>query len=196
MDVKGILDKIDSDARDAAQKALVDARHRADEIAEKSRARIDKLRADMEKRVESDAAEAAERMKRMAELEDKKAALAVKRGVMDKAFRQALDILLALPAAQVRAFFMGELLKTAQGGEQLSVGNQNPDWYDDSFLAEANAALASRGLAPLTPSDEETNGRGFRLIRGGASMDCTFASLIDDQRMTLESDVAGALFNG
>ncbi len=194
MDVKGILEKIDTDARDAAQQTLADAQRRADEIALKSRERTNSLRADMEKRVESDAAEAAERMARMRELEDKKATLSVKRGVMDKAFDEALAILLALLAKQARDFFMEELLKTSLGGEMLSVGGVNPDWYDDSFLAQVNEALSSRGMKPVSLSDEKTNGRGFRLIRGGASMDCTFASLIQDKRMALESDVAQALF--
>lgn len=195
MDVKGILEKIGADARAAAAQTLADARERADEIARLSHEKLDAQRADMEKRVVSDAAEAAGRMERMKDLEDKKETLAAKRQVMDEAFREALDILCALPAGEARAFFMGEMLSAARGGESLSVGRVNPDWFDDSFLAEANAALAARGDKPLVLSADAADGRGFRLIRGGASMDCTFAALIADQRLALEGEVAAALFD-
>lgn len=195
MDVKGILEKIGADAREAARQTLDDARARADEIARASREQLDARRADMEKRVEKDAAETAERMTRMKDLEDRKEALAVKRGVMDAAFDEALTLLNALPAARARAFFLGEALSAATGGERLSVGGVNPDWYDDSFLAELNQALTARGAKPVSPSDEQTEGRGFRLIRPGASMDCTFGALIADQRMALEGEVASALFD-
>ena len=115
MDVKGILDKIEADAREAAAQTL-----------EQAQARIDALRAAndaaqhpaMEEKIKADAAEMEGRMIRMAELEDKKARLAAKREVMDDTFRLAQDKLCTLPDAKKRAFFMAQLLSAADGGEE------------------------------------------------------------------------------
>ncbi len=195
MDVKSILDKIDADAREAAQKTLSDARASADELAAQSREQIQAQREAMEKRAQREGAETVERMRRMAELEDKKAALAVKRSVMDGAFREALGILESLPKTEARAFFLKELARAARGGEALLIGRVQPDWFDDAFLAEANALLLEKGVQQgVALSAEQIDGRGFHLRSGGAVMDCTFEALLADGRMALESDVAKALF--
>ena len=105
MDVKGILDKIEADAREAAAQTLEQAQARIDALRAANDAAQHQQLAAMEEKIKADAAEMEGRMIRMAELEDKKARLAAKREVMDDTFRLAQDKLCTLPDAKKRAFF-------------------------------------------------------------------------------------------
>ena len=118
MDVKGILDKIEADAREAAAQTLEQAQARIDALRAANDAAQHQQLAAMEEKIKADAAEMEGRMIRMAELEDKKARLAAKREVMDDTFRLAQDKLCTLPDAKKRAFFMAQLLSAADGGEE------------------------------------------------------------------------------
>ena len=108
MDVQGILNKIAADARQAASAVLADAQKRADDLRAKSEEQLAAQRRAMEAKAETDGREMEGRMLRMAELEEKKARLAVKRQVMDEAFLQATDRLRRLPDQEKRAFFLAE----------------------------------------------------------------------------------------
>ena len=99
MDVKGILDKIEADAREAAAQTLEQAQARIDALRAANDAAQHQQLAAMEEKIKADAAEMEGRMIRMAELEDKKARLAAKREVMDDTFRLAQDKLCTLPDA-------------------------------------------------------------------------------------------------
>ena len=183
MDVKGILDKIEADAREAAAQTLEQAQARIDALRAANDAAQHQQLAAMEEKIKADAAEMEGRMIRMAELEDKKARLAAKREVMDDTFRLAQDKLCTLPDAQKRAFFMAPLLSAASG------------WYGDSFLAEANEKLKAAGKQEPLTRGEDIPGCGFELVKDGSSLNCTFEMLAEGQRMALEGDVARALFD-
>lgn len=194
MDVQSILEKILSDARQAASDTLEQARQRAMSQADAAKAQLDAQRKAMEERVRADSAEMESRLTRMAELEEKKALLAVKRQVMDEAFSQAVDALRRLPNEKKRAFFLAELTGAAQGGESVCVGEVENGWFDDRFLAEANAALAKKGVNQPLAKGESVPGCGFEMRLGGAALNCTFESLVEGQRMALEGEVSRALF--
>lgn len=195
MDVKGILDKIEADAREAAAQTLEQAQARIDALrAENDAAQKQQLSA-MEDKIKADSAEMEGRMIRMAELEDKKARLAAKREVMDDTFRLAQEKLCALPDAEKRAFFMAQLLSAADGSEKLSIGQKADGWYDDAFLAEANEKLEAAGKQGNLARGEDIPGCGFELVKEGSSLNCTFEMLAEGQRMALEGEVARALFD-
>lgn len=194
MDVQGILNKIAADARQAASAVLADAQKRADDLRAKSEEQLAAQRRAMEAKAETDGREMEGRMLRMAELEEKKARLAVKRQVMDEAFLQATDRLRRLPDQEKRAFFLAELVSAAQGGETVCVGTEENAWFDERFLSDAGAALAAKGCAGALQRGEDVPGCGFELRQGGAALNCTFESLVEGQRMALEGDVARALF--
>lgn len=194
MDVQGILNKIETDARQAASATLAEAQKRADDLRAKSEAQLASQRQAMEERARVDGQEMESRMLRMAELEEKKARLAVKRQVMDEAFAQAVERLHHLPVGEKRAFFLAELVSAAHGGESICVGTRENAWFDARFLADANAALAAKGCQGTLQRGEDVPGCGFELRQGGAALNCTFESLVEGQRMALEGDVAQALF--
>ena len=70
MDVKGILDKIEADAREAAAQTLEQAQARIDALRAANDAAQHQQLAAMEEKIKADAAEMEGRMIRMAELED------------------------------------------------------------------------------------------------------------------------------
>lgn len=194
MNAQGILKKIEADARQAASAALADAQKRADALRAKGEEQLAAQRQAMEARAETDGQELESRMLRMAELEEKKARLTVKRQVMDEAFCQAAERLRRLPLAEKRAFFLKELVSAAHGGETVCVGKEERAWFDDHFLSDADAALTAKGTKSALQRGEDVPGCGFELRQDGAALNCTFESLVEGQRMALEGDVARALF--
>ncbi len=194
MDVQGILGKIESDAREAASRVFQDAQKRVGEIHAQAEAQDKAQREAMNRRIQAERAEMESRMLRMAELEDKKAQLAVKREVMDGAFDLAVQKLRQLPDDQKRAFFRAQLLSAAQGNETVLIGRENSAWFTDAFLRDVNAALEKAGKPGNLAKAGSVDGCGFELRRGGEARKCTFEALVEDSRMALEGDVARALF--
>jgi len=196
MDASSILNKIKEDARKAADQALEDAKTRIGDMQAESEKKIAAQHDDMLVRAKADCELMEQRMHRMAELEDKKTLLGAKREVIDSAFRLALANLKSAPEAKVRTFMMSQLLAAAQGDESVLAGDENSDWLDAAFVAEANHVLAGKGKpAKLQLSDDKVHGTGLALYKNGAEINCTFEALIENERHEMESDVAGILFD-
>ena len=194
MNIESILNKILSDAQEQASVQLADAQNKIGEMTCESEKKLEGQRQQLEKRFEEESRAAEDRMKRMAELEDKKARLAVKREVMQQVFDRAVQKLAAMPDEKKRAFFWDALLENAQGGEELRVGREACGWFDASFLSAINQKLNEKGLKPLSQG-KAADGCGFELCLGGATVRCTFDSLVADRRLDLEGEVAGTLFD-
>lgn len=196
MNAQAILDKILEDAKETASATLRDANDRAAEMKRSTDAKIAAAREQMEKRAAQDAAAAADRMARMAELDERKRLLADKRTMMDRAFEMALQRLEAMPPKKARAFLLSTLVELAEGGEEIIVGADNDGWMDQSFLKEANAALVSAGKpGGLTLSGERRSGvSGLILAKNDTEINVTWASLLDSRRLEMESQVAKTLF--
>lgn len=194
MDIQGILEKIEADAKEAASQALLEAQKKADAIRAQGEAQAQRQRLAFQERLQADRAELEGRMLRMAELEDKKAQLAVKRQVMDDVFALAVEKLRRLPEEEKRAFFREQLLSTARGDEELFIGQEENAWFSDAFLADLNAALAAAGKPGRLKKGGSVDGCGFELRQGGEAQRCTFEALVEGSRMALEGDVARVLF--
>lgn len=195
MNAQPILDKILSDAREAASRTLKEAQAKAEDMRKQSDEALEAQRAEVTRRTQRDAVEQEERMLRMAQLEERKALLAAKRALIDEAFSKAHAKLKAMPAPDARAYHLALIAATAQGGEELLVGPAAPAWYDDAFLAEANAQLKKDGKAPITKGAEKqaVNG-GFLLRKDGLELNCTYEALLKTRRVALEGEVAAMLF--
>lgn len=195
MDVKAILDKIGEDAKASAAELLDEARQRAEALRTASRQRVNALLEENDRRILSDAKEQEARLVRMAELEEKKQFLSAKRGVLDRAFHQAVETLRALPEKDARAFFLARVVALSEGDEALLPGRDGPQLFDAGFVAEANEALVNAGKkGALTLGQEKAAGSGFVLQKGGTEINCTFESLVDALRLEAETDAAGILF--
>ena len=196
MNAQAILNQIEADARETAQKTLTDAQTKAEEMKAASREKIEGMHKALLSQAQTEGDAQEQRMLRMAELEERKELLAKKRALMDEAFEMAGKKLSAAGNPDKRAFFLRQLLTFATGGETLAIGSENAGWFDDHFLPDANAALLKAGkTAGLTLATEKCSGcEGFLLIAGGAEIRCTFHALLEEACANMEQAVAADLF--
>jgi hypothetical protein len=196
MNAQAILNKIEEDAKDTAQKTLTDAQAKTEEMKAASREKIEGMHKTMLSQAERDAEALEQRMLRMAELDERKELLEKKRALMDEAFTLASAKLSAMPVVEKRAFFQKKLLENAMGGETLMIGADKAQWFDEQFFTEANAALIKAGkTAGLTRAAEKRAGcEGFALGAGGVEIRCTFDALLDEARSFQEQQIVEDLF--
>lgn len=196
MNAQPILAKIEEEAREAAAAILRDAGARAEAMKLESEGNMAKQRQETTEKARLEAEALEERMLRMAQLEESKELLAEKRGLIDDAFKKALESLQSLPCDKLRDLFFDMVTKTAAGDETLIIGDQNSGWYAEGFLSEANQALAKSGKkASLTLSGEKAPGvTGLILSAKGMEVVCSLEALLSSMRLDMEADVAKILF--
>jgi V/A-type H+-transporting ATPase subunit E len=195
MDTQPIVDRIDKDARAAADAILADAEHNAAAARDESDQKIKKAFEDVRTQAKQEAAALKDRMRRMALLDSKKQDLAAKRALLGEAFVQAFQRMTAMPESAARAFGLSILLHSATGDEVICPDSTSA-WCDDAFVSEANRALqAAHKPGNLTLSDERHEiGGGFLLRRGGMEINCSYQAAIEAARLELEAEVAALLF--
>ncbi len=196
MDAQAILTKIEQDAKETAQKVLSDAREKARMMKLEAQAKVEAQQKTMLRQAEQDCAQMEERMLRMADLEDRKQLLKQKRDVIDLAFQMAKETLERTEPARRRAFFLAHAVRFAAGTETLIVGTDHAEWFDDGFLADANAALqAMNKPGKLQLSAERRKGcAGLVLAQNGAEVRVTLDALVEEARTELEQAAAQTLF--
>lgn len=196
MNVGSITEKIISDAREAASQALREASERADMIRQESEATIEEQRNQAVSKARREGEELRERMLRMAELDQRKENLAMKRDIISEVFGEVIRMMTDMPPESARPYIKGLLLASADGDEEIIASARDQGLYDYSFLAEVNSALIASGrLGQLKLSPERRSlAGGFILIKGGVEKNCTFESIVEQMRPSLELDTANALF--
>ncbi len=196
MNAEAILDKIEQDALATAAQTLDDAQKKVDSLKAASREKIGEMHRSMLSQAELDGDALAQRLRRMAELNDRKDLLGKKRALIDEAFALAAQKLADAPATQKRSFFTRQIAKYAAGNETLVIGANGADWFDGAFLAEVNAALQKAGKpGTLTFAPEKREGCiGVIISQSGAEIRCTFDALLEEMRAELEQKTAATLF--
>ncbi|MDI9520698.1 MAG: V-type ATP synthase subunit E [Bacillota bacterium] len=196
MNTKPIIDLIRSEAKDSANKVILDAKDRAENILEHSSKRLqetlEQTRADAER--EADLLE--DRMRRMASLEQRNELVAKKRALIDEAFSKALDTLNNAPKKQVADLMTDLVLNYAVGDEALMAGEVNDGFFDEAFVKNLNNKLAEKNKkGALTMLAERVPGVcGLFLKSSRSEINCTFSALIETRREEFESKVADILF--
>lgn len=196
MDAQAILDIIAQDAQEAAQKALREAQDRVLTIHEESDMRTAQLKDDTQTRAGAEALQLADRMARLAELEERKEQLTAKRELIDRAFELALDKLRHLPQQEAGNIILSLIRQNAAGDETLMVGSINSSFFTPGFIQKANDVLISLGKpGRLTDSGQKVeNVTGLVLKTPQSELYCTMEALLNDKRETLEPAVAAVLF--
>lgn len=196
MNAEAITTKILEDARAQAAMTLSEAKHRADTLRRQGEAAIEQKKQESEKQADTQASQLRERMLRMAELDQKKALLTVKRQVIDQAFEDALKRMTGMTDEQKRGYIHNLVLESAQGGEELIPSSEDKALFDQTFIAKLNDSLQKAGKAPITLKDESRPlGGGFVLKQGGLEINCAFRAVLGQARSALEAEVAAVLFN-
>lgn len=189
-----LIGRILADAQAEADAALADADKEAERIAliaKDERFRIENETVQKTKRL-NDAAQ--EKSRTNAALDSRKYALKVKRALIDEAFALAAERMEQKSDEERSALIKALLIREAEGGEMI-IPAARDEANAKGVLAEANAALAQSGRAPLTiaPADADITG-GFILKATGYEKNCSFAAVLREVRAAEESAVAGILF--
>lgn len=189
-----LIGRILADAQAEADTALADADKEAERIALIAKDECFRTENETELRTKrlNDAAQ--EKSRTNAALDSRKYALKVKRVLIDEAFALAAERMEQKSDAERSALIKALLIREAEGGEMI-IPAARDEANVKSVLAEANAALAQSGRAPLTiaPADADITG-GFIRKAAGYEKNCSFAAVLREVRAAEESAVAGILF--
>ncbi len=191
-----ILDLIRKEADEAVRKLLEEAQDRAMTIREQSALRVARLEDETAEKAALDGNQMAERMGRLALLDERKDLLAAKRALIDEAFAQALSSLHQLSKGEVEAQILELLLQSAIGDELLIPGDINSAYYSQDFIRKANERLVHSGRAGgLRDSGETAPGVcGVVLRRANSETHCTFEAMLEGKKEALEPGAAAVLF--
>lgn len=196
--IEKITDRIAVDADQEAKALLDSARKQAAEIAASYEALADSDSREALAKGKADAADRIERLGSVADLEARKLRLQTKQEMLEKAFSQALDKLLALPEDQ----YVALLAKLAAEGcstghEALVLSVTDRPRYGKRVVIAANELLEKSGKeAALTLSEESRDFKGGLYIQdGNIENNCTFPTIVRILREQMAGEVAKVLFD-
>lgn len=198
MKADAITSRILDDARKEASQGLREAHDRVEKMRRENEETMAQKREQALAKAREDAIELRDRMLRMAELDQRKEYLGMKRQVMDDAFDQALLQMRGMQVDQARRFLSDLLADAAQGDEELIISKADEGVFAPEFLEKVNARLAEMGKASSLKLSEERRelGGGVILRRGGMEVNLTYAAVLGEIRPSLEAEVAAMLFDG
>lgn len=198
MDVHPLIAKIEENARVTADSLLSEARARVQDLQRSTDEELQRTQEESDKRARQDALKLEESLRRLQALNGRKDLLERKRGLISQAFDLALERLRAQPTQKLREYLMGQLVAGAAGIEEVTPGDVNPGFFDESFLKEANAALEKAGKPGRLRATGGTRPGvcGLILTLPGSESHLTMETLLLQKRESLEADVAGLLCGG
>ena len=195
MKADAILKRIDENAKDVSSSILKEANLKAAQIQRDSHLRVEKLREQSKALAQHEANEVRKQMESIGELEFKKYLLVQKRSMLNETFDLAEHKLKQLPTSVVRKKVVAMILSQAQGGEELLLGKNAPEWFDESVFAGINTALEKQGKAALRLSAESAGAcTGAVLLQRGIANNCSLEAILTYIRSDIENEVAAALF--
>ena len=173
-------------------------------IREAAQQRIAEIRAEYEKKANDayeehlrtglrDAEQYASRIERTAQLETKKAALAVKQEMVSEAFRMAEEKLTSMPEQQYIEYLTRKACEAGFKGDAQLVMNEKDRAAVGQKVADAVNAAASEGKVTLADDTKEMLG-GFILRQGSVEVNCTVDIMLELIRGEAAAQVAKILF--
>lgn len=196
LNADAIINRILEDARTQAAKILSDANQTVEKLRANNEQALEQKRGQALAQARSECVELRDRMLRMAELDQRKEMLAMKREVVDRAFDKALEDLRNMPGGQACAFMTQLLVEAAQGDELLVVDAENENVFDEKFVADVNAAMRAAGKAGGLRLSRQTRrmGGGVVLSREGMEVNLTYPAVLSEIRPSMEAEIARMLF--
>lgn len=138
-----------------------------------------------------------ERLGSTAEMEAKKAILAMKQEMVSRVFEIAVDRVCNLPEQEYVDFCARQAAKAAANGlEELVFNARDTAAVGKKVAKAANALLEERGVpGKLTVSEDTRDIRGGVLVKmGDIEANCAVEALASAYRSEMASEVANALF--
>ena len=185
-----ITEQIDREIAEIQAKA----KEQADAITADYAARIKKETEDILAHGKTAAAEREERLASMAQMEAKKAELAIKQEMLTRAFDLALEKLCALPDEQYTEFLASLAAKAARTGKETVILSQKDRTrVGKAVVTKANELIGAGGALTLSEKTRPIKG-GLILSDGAVEFNCTFETLIRLQKESMTAQVAQLLF--
>lgn len=158
-----ITQRIAADAQAEAQAILTQAQAEADAVTAEWEERARREAQEITLRGERSAAERAERLDSMAQLEGRKLLLGAKQEMIGKAFDRALEKLLELPKEEYIDLLAGLCARAAvTGREEVIFSPEDSVKVGQAVVDKANALLAKQA-APKLPQELKQSGAGALL---------------------------------
>ncbi len=196
--IEKITDRIAVDTNRETKTILDKAKKQAAEITASYTALAESEYSQMINKGKTDAADRIVRLGGVAQLEARKLRLAAKQEMVEKAFQQAMEKLLALPTDQ----YVNLLAKLAADGastgkESLVLSVTDRPRYGKRVVIAANELRKSAGkTAELTLSEESRDFTGGLYIKdGNIENNCTFPTIIRILREQMANEIAQILFD-
>lgn len=199
MSLEKILERIERDAQDEADKIKGRAAAAADEIIKNVQAESEALKAQALENARNEAEQRKERILSTARLDFRKALLAEKQNAIDAAFQEAVEALVNMEDAEYRKVMKNMILPNVQTGEEeIILSERDKARLGEDFVEEINRQLTESGKkGNLTISQDTYNMiGGFVLRRGKIELNSSFESLFKSSRGELETEVSKILFPG
>ena len=132
-------------------------------------------------------------MERLANMEGRKAILALKQDMVARSFERAVEKLVALPEAQYVALLSKLAVgASVSGDEEIVLNARDKKAVGDKLIKAANEKLGGRHLR--LAQDTGSFRGGLILRRGNIEVNCTAELLVDLCREDMAAELAGVLF--
>ena len=190
--IEKITGLIQSEAQAEIDAVLSQAREESARIAARYETQVKAETTEMDGRSERAAAEREERLVSAAQMEARKAALAAKQEMVEKAYALALEKLCAMPEAQYTEVLATLLVRASSTGREEVILSEK----DRKEVGQAAVAKANKdGGKQLTLSKETLSiPGGFILKDQNVEVNCTFDTLVRLQKAETAGMVAKKLF--
>ena len=190
--IEKITQRISDGAQAEIDRVLGEARAEAEKITAKYQAQADAEAADLDARNKKAAAEREERLAGTAQMEARKAALAAKQEMVERAYDLALQKLCSLPEEKYAAVLAELRIQASSTGKEEVIFSDK----DRRKVGKAAVEKANKdGGKKLTLSGETRSIQGGFILRAeNVEVNCAFDTLVRLQKAETAGDVARKLF--
>ena len=191
--IEKITQRIQADAQAEIDRVLSEARAQAAEIIAGYKAQADAEAAQIAAKNEKAAAERQERLISAAQMEARKAALAAKQEMVEKAYDLALQKLCSLPEEKYAAVLAELLIQASSTGKEEVIFSDK----DRRKVGKAAVEKANKdGGRELTLSGETRSIQGGFILRSeNVEVNCAFDTLVRLQKAETAGEVVKKLFS-
>jgi len=192
--IQRIKERILEGARQEADKKIKDAEKKAQEILEKARKDAENRKKKLLEKAARDAEDIKAKMISMAELDMKKNLLATKQDMVDKAFQQALERLKNMDIEKYEEILTDMILKAVETGEEeIILSKRDLRRLPKDFITKLNNLRERKLNLKLSRESRDIEG-GFILKSRGVETNNSFETIMRMERDSIESRIAGILF--
>ena len=195
MDSEQVVSKILSEARAEAEKITGQAKSRTEELSSELEGELSAYKKATEELAAKEAQDKRERMLAGARMDNRKADLAGKVGVLNEVFAKAKEKINSLGDKDYHQLVEQLMLKAVETGDEEVIVGKKEKRIDHEFVKQVNRKLGSgfKGNLRLGTENADIDG-GFILRRGKVQINVSTDVLLERIREELEIELAAELF--